>query len=244
MTYKHTNRSGVAFVFLGIVTLGVYPVVVLSQVRKEVSCLLDGKGVGKQMPFVWAYLLGLITLGLAPLIWVCRMANKIEMAALEKKITSPRLSGAFMLWAYFGVLILIGPFLAYHRFFCLLNAIERRANEEEEEKAEGKISPAKQDMLKEVQKASQGEFPEPASQTPTLAQTPYPQLDQRTFDERASENEKPWASATKGNSKGRKWRVRSNGQIKVFDTKEEAIAYAKSILAEKRALSSKKEKRD
>ncbi len=241
MTYKHTNRSGVLFVFLGIITLGVYPVVLLSHVRKEVSSLLDGKGVGKQMPFVWAYLLGFITLGLAPLIWICRMANKIEMAALEKKITSPRLSGAYMLWAYFGVVILIGPFLAYHRFFALLNRVEGRANEEEQEKVENKISPAKQDMLKEVKKASEGEFPEPASQTPALAQTPYPQLDQRIFDEQANENEKPWAPSPKGNVRGRKWRVRSNGQIKVFDTKEEAVAYAKSLLAERKALSSVKE---
>ncbi len=244
MTYKHTHRSGIAFVFLGIITLGVYPVVVLSQVRKEVSSLLDGKGVGKQMPFVWAYLLGFITLGLAPLIWVCKMANKIQMAALEKKITSPRLSGAFMLWSYFGVLVLIGPFVAYHRFFALLNAVEKRANEDGNDNKESKISPAKQDMLEEVQRAAQGNFPETQAAAVTMIQSPYPKLEEKCFEEKESEKEKPWNSTSKAHAGGRKWRVRSNGQIKVFDTKEEAVAYAKSLLAEKKALKEAKEGRN
>ena len=62
MTYSHTKRSGVAFVFLGIITLGIYPIAVLSKVRKEVSSLLDGKGVDPQIPFLWAYLLGFFQL--------------------------------------------------------------------------------------------------------------------------------------------------------------------------------------
>lgn len=236
MTYKHTHRSGVAFVFFGIITLGIYPAVVLSSVREEVSSLLDGKGVGKQMPFVWAYLLGFVTLGLAPLIWVCRMANKIEMAALEKKITSPRLSGAFMLWSYFGIVILIGPFLAYHRFFVLLNAVEDCANEEECDRQAHQISPAKQDMLAEVKRASEGNFPEPELSTPEMVQSPYPNLSEKNFEKSETENERSWNSAPKSGVKGRKWQVRSNGQIKLFDSKEEALDFAKSLLAERKAL--------
>lgn len=243
MTYSHTKRSGVAFVLLGVVTLGIYPVVVLSRVRKEVTRLLDGKGVDAQLRFVWAYLLGFLTLGIAPLIWICRMANKIQMAALEKRITSPRLSGGYMFaWSYVGALILIGPFIAYHRFFKLLNKVEAAANKEEEEKT--KNDSARQEMLAEVR--SQGSAQTSLVESPAVKslQSPYPNLPSQEASPTENKKEPSW-NQKEPRPEDAKWRVKvGKNEIRCFSTKQEAIEFARGLLAERRAIEGAKTKKE
>ncbi len=243
MPYPHVKRSGLAFVLLGILTLGIYPVCVLSSVRKEVASLLDGKGIDKQMPFVWAYLLGFLTLGIAPLIWICRMANKIQMAALEKKISKPRLSGAYMFWlGYVGAVVLVGPFFAFHRFFKLLNLVEARANEDTKESLAN--SESKKEMVEEVRRAGLGEQALEGKQKLAPRETPYPHL---PLEEKKEEEklEKPWTQAEEKSPSGRKWIVRvGKKEAKVFASKEEALSYARSLLAERKALAEEKAKKE
>lgn len=243
MTYSHTKRSGVAFVFLGIITLGIYPIVVLSKVRKEVASLLDGKGVDPQIPFVWGYLLGFLTLGIVPLIWICRMANKIQMAALEKRITSPRLSGSYMFWlGYIGTLFLAGPFLAFHRFFALLNKVESSANFEAEERA--KLDSAKKEMLEQVRGQSNGESPAESPAELQTVQSPYPNLPEQHAEEKEEKKEPSWKTASPSPADA-KWRVRvGKSEVRSFTTKAEAVAFAKSLLAERRALDEAKAKKE
>lgn len=242
MPYPHAKRSSLTFVLLGILTLGIYPVCVLSSVRKEVASLLDGKGVDKQMPFVWAYLLGFVTLGIAPLIWICRMANKIQMAALEKKISKPRLSGAYMFWlGYVGALILVGPFFAYHRFFKLLNLVEARANEEAKQRLAN--SESKKEMAEEVRRGGLGERALEKEEKPSLPETPYPHLPLEKKKEEGA-LEKPWSQAKEKTPSSRKWIVRvGKKETKVFASKEEALSYARSLLAERKALAEAKAKK-
>ncbi len=245
MKYKHCKRSGVAFVFLGIITLGIYPIVVLSHVRKEVNALTADNGVKKQMPFFWAYVLGLITCGIVPIVWLATMAEKVQIAALERKVTSTRISKTFVVcWLLFVSYIIVGPFIAFCRFFKLLNLVEQAENKRLEE--ESLAVEAKDEMKEEINANSLKEDNKSEPSEGKKDETPYPIL---------SSNKKAYVSkpvptlagarkpATSSTGKNRPWRVRINGEIKVFETREQAVAYAQKISAERRALKAQGQKK-
>ena len=240
MKYRHCKRSGIAFVLLGVITFGIYPIVVLSHVQKEVESLTEKNGMPKQIPFVEAFFLGWITFEIVPLVWLAKMAGKIQVAALERKVTSPRISKAFIvLWLIFGSEIIIGPFVAFHRFFKVLNAVEKRENERID--TEGKNADAKAEMESEMQGEEGNEKTQLPAEPEPSPETPYPNLPSSANEEPKKEipSQKP---ASEGN--GRPWRVRIGSAVKVFSSREEAVSYAKKISAERRALSQKGEKKE
>ena len=239
MKYRHCKRSGVGFLLLGIITLEIYPIVVLSHVRKEVNELNANNGVKKQMPFLLAYLLGFITCGIVPLVWCTRMAGKIQIAALERGITSPRLTKAFFAcWIIFGSYIIVGPFIAYHRFFKVLNRVE--AYENEKLASEAKSVEIKDEMKDEMDGNLAPVVPTaplPEAVETKAPEAPYPNLPSPEAKEPApvkttySSVPSPAPAAS-----SKPWRVKVNGVTKVFASREEAVAYAQKISAERRAL--------
>lgn len=96
--------------------------------------LVIGHDDYKTTPRYWPwYVLGWATFMIAPFVWQIRLASKLGRFAKEMKVGSPRLSGLpFAMWSTFGVLILVGPFIAWHRVFSLLNFLEDAANHESE----------------------------------------------------------------------------------------------------------------
>ena len=79
MKYPKTKRNGVLFVFLNIITLSIFSLFVLGKVRKEVNSFAKGK----LAPYWAMWLLGFITLGLAPLIWCACLARRVNDKAEE-----------------------------------------------------------------------------------------------------------------------------------------------------------------
>ncbi len=246
MKYKHCKRSGIAFIFLGIITLGIYPIVVLSHVRTEVNALNGNNGVKKQMPFFWAYVLGLITYEIVPIVWLARMAEKIQIAALERKVTSTRISKTFVVcWLLFGSYIIVGPFLVFCRFFKLLNLVEQAENKRLED--ENKTVEAKDEMKEEINTNSLKEENKSEPVGETNPETPYPGLPSASKKTYATKPVPSLAGANKPVSSGTKirpWRVRVNGEVKVFETREQAVAYAQKVSAERRALKAQGQKKE
>ena len=87
--------------------------------------------VGRRTQRYWvAYLLGIPTLFIYPLVWMARIAGELKAKAIELGIDGPYTSWWHMFgWNTFGVLFL-GPAIATKRFFDTLNKIERVMNEE------------------------------------------------------------------------------------------------------------------
>ena len=75
-----------------------------------------------------AYLLGIPTLFIYPLIWMARISEELKAKAEEMGIPGPHTSWRHMFgWNVFGVL-LMGAAVATHRFFNTLNRVERELN--------------------------------------------------------------------------------------------------------------------
>ena len=127
MRYRHTNCPGFLFGLVDFCTAGLFFLfyMPLSGLQDELDEIL-----GHRTLRYWkAYLLGIPTLFIYPLIWMARIAEELKARAVEMGIDGPHTSWWHMFgWNTFG-LLLLGPAVATKRFFDTLNAIERRLNE-------------------------------------------------------------------------------------------------------------------
>ena len=128
MTFKHTHRPGFLFGLIDFCTVGMFFLfyMPLSGLQDELNEILGHK----TLPYWKAYLLGIPTLFIYPLVWMARIAEELKAKAIELGVEGPHTSWWHMFgWNTFGVLFL-GPAIATKRFFDTLNKIERVMNEE------------------------------------------------------------------------------------------------------------------
>ena len=131
MRYQHTNRPGFLLGFIDFFTAGIFFLIYMPHgLQDEIESIL-GHPV---MPYWKAYLLGIPTLFIYPLIWMGRIAEELKQIALDMGIPGPHTSFRHMFdWNVFG-LVLMGPAVATKRFFGTLNRIEKKLNQQEYEK--------------------------------------------------------------------------------------------------------------
>ncbi len=128
MRFKHTDRPGFWFGFIDFFTAGMFFLfyMPLGGLQDELDCIL-----GRRTQRYWvAYLLGIPTLFIYPLIWMARIAEELKAIAIGKGIEGPYTSWWHMFgWNTLG-LPLMGPAIATKRFFDTLNRIEKKMNAE------------------------------------------------------------------------------------------------------------------
>jgi len=124
-----TNRGLFKFLFLSLITFGIYGIVVMSEVTEDIN-ILAGRYDGKRtmsyclMMFVFSWL----TLGIAPLVWSHRMCTRIGGELARRGITYPFGAGTFWGWGFFGSLILVGPFIYTHKLLKSMNLLATHYN--------------------------------------------------------------------------------------------------------------------
>ena len=126
MTFRHTNRPGFLLGAIDFCTAGLFFLVYmpLGGLQDELDAIL-----GHRTQRYWvAYLLGIPTLFIYPLVWMARIAEELKAIALSLGVEGPHTSWWHMFgWNTFG-LLLFGPAVATHRFFRTLNGIEAALN--------------------------------------------------------------------------------------------------------------------
>ena len=133
MRFEHTNRKGFWIGFIDFFTAGIFLLfyMPLGGLQEELDSVLGHR----TMPYWKAYLLGIPTLFIYPLVWMARIAEELEEKAIALGLEGPYTSWRHMFgWNTLG-LPLMGPAIATHRFFDTLNRTEmelnRRASTEE-----------------------------------------------------------------------------------------------------------------
>lgn len=127
--FRHTGRPGFLLGFIDFFTAGLFFLLYmpLGGLQDELEDILDHP----LMKYWRAYLLGIPTLFIYPLIWMARISEELKAKAIELKIPGPHTSWRHMfLWNTLG-LPLMGPAVATHRFFSTLNQIEKKLNHPE-----------------------------------------------------------------------------------------------------------------
>ena len=126
MKFRHTRRLGFWLGFIDFCTAGLFFLfyMPLGGLQDELDVVL-----GRRTQRYWtAYLLGIPTLFIYPLLWMARIAEELKARAIALGLEGPYTSWWHMFgWNTFG-LPLFGPAVATHRFFDTLNRVERELN--------------------------------------------------------------------------------------------------------------------
>ena len=126
MHFEHTNRPGFLMGFVDFFTAGLFFLfyMPLGGLQDEIDHILGHR----TLPYWKAYLLGIPTLFIYPLIWTADISEELKAKAIDLGIDGPHTSRLHMIcWNIFG-LPLCGPAVATHRFFRTLNQIELELN--------------------------------------------------------------------------------------------------------------------
>ena len=118
-----TKRSLAKMIFLGILTLGVYPLVIWSRIVTELNIAASRHDGRRTMPYFAMLTLTPFTLGILSLVWMhnfcCRIGDELNYRRINYTF-GPR---DFWLWGVLGSLIVVGPFIFTHKLMKSMNMI-------------------------------------------------------------------------------------------------------------------------
>ena len=126
MKYKHTNRPGFWIGFVDFFTAGIFLLfyMPLDGLQEELDEIL-----GRKTQRYWkAYLLGIPTLFIYPLLWMAQICEELKAKAIALGVEGPYTSWRHMFWWNTAGLLLFGPAVATQRFFGTLNRVEAELN--------------------------------------------------------------------------------------------------------------------
>ena len=127
MKYKYTYRNGALYAFLDIITMGIFLLILMKRLQKEIEEITNKKFI----PYWKMYLLGIITLFIPCVIWISKVAENLNKKAKELKIEGKLTSFNNMFyWNIPGLITIFGPLYCTYIFFDTLNKIEIKLNEE------------------------------------------------------------------------------------------------------------------
>lgn len=119
MKVKHRNIF--LYILLNIVTLGIYGIVAMCIIGDEINTVCEGDGK-KQMHYLLALLLGLITCGIFLLIWYYKAIERLRDNAYRYNIAALNTSGSeYIIWTLLGSFIVVGPLIATIKFLGAVN---------------------------------------------------------------------------------------------------------------------------
>lgn len=124
-----TKRSLCKMIFLGLITLGIYPTVIYSRIITELNIAASRHDGKRTMPYFGMLMLAPLTLGVFTYVWyhkLCsRIGDELQRRGIDYKF-GPR---HFWLWGILGSFILVGPFIFTHKLMKSMNLLNKNYNE-------------------------------------------------------------------------------------------------------------------
>lgn len=119
-----TNRGLLKMILLGIITFGIYPIVVYSQISEEINVLASPHDGKHTMHYCLIFFLfSWLTLNIATLVWWHRISGRIGQELRRRNLQYSFGASDFWLWNILGLLIVIGPFVYIHKLMKAMNFI-------------------------------------------------------------------------------------------------------------------------
>ena len=109
------NRLFWRTLLLSVVTLLIYPFYMVEVIAQSVNiaCHKDGKRTWGVFPYL---MLSIVTLGIFPLIWHCKVISRLRNYCEANGKTCPITRKFYLCWTLLGVFLLVGPLIACARF--------------------------------------------------------------------------------------------------------------------------------
>ena len=110
-----TNRKMWKLMLFSILTLGLYSIFFFIPLSFDIDKVAPRRSDGKTMNYLWAYILAIFTYSIVIDIWHFHIAKRIVEALSVRKIEYKFGIKDFWLWFVLGSLILVGPFIYFHK---------------------------------------------------------------------------------------------------------------------------------
>ena len=127
-----TNRGLLKYILFSIITLGIYPLVVMSKISTEINLVASRYDNKKTTHFcVMSFIFFWLTLGIAPFVWYHKISNRIGNELKRRGIDYKFSAGTFWGWEILGMFIIVGPFIYMHKLLKAMNLLNANYNENE-----------------------------------------------------------------------------------------------------------------
>lgn len=124
-----TNRGLLKCILLSVITLGIYPLVLMSSISTDINLIASRYDGKKTMHFcLLAFIFTGLTLGIAPIVWYHRISARIGNELSRRGISYSFGAGSFWGWNVLGALIGIGPLVYTHKLFKAMNLLSADYN--------------------------------------------------------------------------------------------------------------------
>lgn len=115
-----TNRSWVKLWLLSIITLGIYGIWYWTTYGEDLNLLAPQRKKTMNYCLVF-FIFSWLTLGIVPIVWQHRVSAKIGNILRERGINYNVSAADYWLWGVLGSLIIVGPFIYYHKMSKAMN---------------------------------------------------------------------------------------------------------------------------
>lgn len=126
---RRTDKSLVKYIFLSIITFGIYGIIVMSSVSDDINIIASRYDGKKTMHYcLLIFLVGIVTFGIGIIVWYHKISDRIGNELRRRMIPYDFSAGTFWLWCVLGSLIFVGPFIYYHKLFTATNLMCQHYN--------------------------------------------------------------------------------------------------------------------
>lgn len=125
-----TNKGLLKTILLSIITLGIYPLVVMSAVSTDINIVASRYDGKRTMHFcLLAFIVFPITMGIGGIVWYHRVSNRIGNELKRRGVAYNFSAADYWLWSVLGSLIAIGPLVYMHKLFKAVNLMNAHYNQ-------------------------------------------------------------------------------------------------------------------
>ena len=124
-----TGRGLGKMFWLGLLTFGIYPMVIMSRIPEEMNMVASRYDGQRTQQYYWMLVLTSLTFGIYPIIWTHNLCNRMGNELRRRNIMYQFDASTFWLWNVLGSLILVGPFIYTHKMMKAMNLINLNYNE-------------------------------------------------------------------------------------------------------------------
>ena len=123
-----TGRGLLKSIFLGILTLGIYNMVVFCRIPTELNISASRYDGRRTMPFFAMAMVAPLTLFILPFVWYNNLCDRIGNELNRRGCNYKFGASTFWLWGILGSLIIVGPFIYMHKMFKAMNLLSESYN--------------------------------------------------------------------------------------------------------------------
>jgi len=119
----------VKYFLLGLITFGIYPLVVMCGIANDINALASRYDGKKTMHFLlMAFIITPITFGIGTFVWFHKISKRIGSELQRRGIDYDFDAKDYWIWNVLGSFIVVGPFIYFHKLFNATNKIAEHYN--------------------------------------------------------------------------------------------------------------------